>query len=206
MKKFVLIFAVALFSNSLWSKTQGQPKSEQKGSEGRIEKGHDENHDHKNETKESANDHDDHGAESDGHSHAEEKAGHDHGSEGHADEESGNVGPDKGILEASEEKGFKLSPQAVKNFELKTQKLSGSGPWTVPHSAKLLSGEEMNIYRQRDGYFKRIDFNAIKRTPQQLTLSSKDLRSGDEVVVNGIGFLRIAELTAFGGAPEGHSH
>ena len=92
------------------------------------------------------------------------------------------------------------------NFEIKTQKLTGNGPWTLPSSARFQSGEETNIFRLRNGFFKRVDFTQGKRDAQQFVASSKELKDGDEVVVAGVGYLRIAEVTAFGGAPEGHSH
>lgn len=141
------------------------------------------------------------------HAHGANEKGHDEGEHGHEEAEEGsNVGPDKGILEANEEEGIKLSPEALKNFEIKTTRLAGLGPWTLPSSARLLSGEESNLYRLRNGSFKRIDFILVKKTPEQIIVNSNELKPGDEVVTGGIGFLRIAELTAFGGAPEGHSH
>ena len=159
-------------------------------------KGHeresDENHEH-------GHDHDeDGGGKGD---HAED---HEHG-EGE-EEESPSVGPDKGIVEASEDRGIKLSPEALKNFELKMTKLSGSSPWKLPLSARLLAGEEVNLYRHRDGFFKRIDFTAVASTSSEVTVRSSELNSGDEIVIGGIGFLRIAELAAFGGVAHGHSH
>jgi len=124
----------------------------------------------------------------------------------HKEEGGSSVGPGKGITEASEDKGIRLSPEALKNFEIKTQALTGPGPWTVPASSRLLALEESNLYRLRGGYFKRIDFVLLKSNESKITVSSKEFQPGDEVVTGGIGFLRIAELTAFGGAPEGHSH
>lgn len=134
----------------------------------------------------------------------ESEESHGHGAE--EKEESTSVGPEKGILEASEAQGVKLSPEALRNFELKTQKLAGNGPWTFPISARFQSGEEVNLYRLRNGFFKRIDFVQNSRTSQQLVATSKELRAGDEVVIAGLGYLRIAEVTAFGGNSEGHSH
>lgn len=155
---------------------------------------------HKNEEKDKGHDKHDN---SHGDDHDDE---HGQKAAGHEEEDASNVGPDKGITEANEDKGVKLSPEALKNFEIKTQTLSGAGPWTVPASARLLALEESNLYRLRDGYFKRIDFVLIKSNASQMTVRSEELQPGDEVVTGGIGFLRIAELTAFGGAPEGHSH
>ncbi|MGE4108233.1 MAG: hypothetical protein AB7F66_13545 [Bacteriovoracia bacterium] len=121
-------------------------------------------------------------------------------------EEGGSIGPDKGIVEASESKGFKLSPEALKNFDLKTQKLNGDGPWTISKSAIVHSGEETNLFRVRSGFFKRIDFQVVKKADASLTVDSDDLREGDEIVLAGTGFLRVSELAAFGGVAHGHSH
>ena len=170
-------------------------------------------HKHKEEESENHEEHDEH---KDGDDHKDHKGHEDHGKEeehgsekghGHEEEEgSSSVGPEKGILEASDNDGIKLSPEALKNFEIKTQKISGTGPWTIPNSARLHSKEETNLYRLRNGFFKRIDFMQSKKDEKQFIANSKDLKNGDEVVVHGVGFLRIAEVTAFGGAPEGHSH
>lgn len=123
-------------------------------------------------------------------------SGGDHGETG------ASIGPDKGILEASEKKGIKLSPEALKNFEIKTLKLTGDGPWSIPKSAILYSGEEINLFRLRDGFFKRIDFQTLNNGQ----VDSDDMRENDEIVISGLGFLRTAELAAFGGVEHGHSH
>nr|WP_295903301.1 hypothetical protein [uncultured Bdellovibrio sp.] len=138
---------------------------------------------------------------SEGHDHEES---HEHG--GDESEENASVGPDKGITSFDEHDGFKLSPEALKNFELKTVALKGAVSWEVPASAVLYSGEEVNLYRVREGFYKRIDFDTISKNGSQVKIKSKDLQAGDEVVVQGVGFLRTAEIVASGGAPEGHSH
>lgn len=106
----------------------------------------------------------------------------------------------------SERNGFKLSPEALKNFELKTHKLLGDGPWSIPKSARLYSSEEVNLFRLRSGFFKRIDFQIIRLTQTEIVVDSDDMREGDEIVLSGLGFLRIAELAATGGVSHGHSH
>ena len=138
----------------------------------------------------------------DEHDHVEEKHEHEHD---HA-EENASVGPDKGITEVSAAEGLRLSKEAIGNFGLKTQRLEKAAPWTVPASAVLFSGEEVNLYRLRNGFYKRIDFVTDKKTVQSYTVHSKDLQAGDEIVTAGIGFLRTAEIVSTGGAPEGHSH
>jgi hypothetical protein len=168
-------------------------------SEGEEDHGHEEEgHEHKK--GEHAEEGHSHG-EGEEHSHDEE--GHEHGEE---EEEGAKVGPDKGITEANEKEGFKLSPEALKNFDLSFLKLSGKGAWSVPASAVVHSGEEVNLFRRRNGFFKRIDFKQSSKTPSNLLVDSPELREGDEIVTSGLGFLRIAELAATGGIGHGHSH
>lgn len=139
--------------------------------------------------------------------HADEKAeghAHEEGEEGHKDGNN-QVGPTKGILEAEKGKGFKLSPEAEKKFEIQKIKV-GAGLILVPKNAIVTSGEEINIFRLRGGFYSRIDFIEVSRSASSITIKSKDLMVGDEIVIKGIGFLRMTEIAAFDGAPAGHSH
>lgn len=141
--------------------------------------------------------------------HGEDEATHAHGEdeedEEHEEEASSKVGPEKGVTEASEKKGIKLSPEAIKNFGLKAQKAS-AGNFSLPKAAIVMTGEEKNIYRLRSGFYKRIDFDLVQKNGDQWTIKSKNLQAGDEVVVEGVGFLRIAEVAAFDKSEAGHSH
>ncbi len=151
------------------------------------------------ENHEAHNDHDenkDHEDHNDDHKH--EISGEDH-------ESNPQVGPDKGILEASESEGIKLSPEAEKNFQISRIKVFDK-VMKVPKQAVLKALAERNIYRFRSGFYKRIDFVEINRTTNEITIQSKNLKPGDEIVIQGLGYLRTAEIAAFGGAPEGHSH
>ena len=147
----------------------------------------------------------DHEAE---HKHSdEEPKDHGHGDEhAHGEEENPQVGPNKGILAASEDEGIKLSPEAEKNFEIKKLKVTNGVTFEIPKDAVVTAGLEVNLYRYRAGFYKRIDFDQLSRSGNKISIRSKDLKSGDEIAISGLGFLRIAEIAAFGGAPEGHSH
>jgi len=171
-------------------------------------KDHSEHEEH-NSTKESPvvhedhEDHEDHGDETD-------SANHDsHDSKGeHKDhaEENTQVGPDKGITEASEKDGIKISQAAERNFDIERIKVHSSGPILISKKAIVTSGDEVNLYRFRNGYYKRIDFSIANKVGDQISVTSKELKAGDEIVIRGMGYLRVAEIAAFGGAPEGHSH
>lgn len=118
--------------------------------------------------------------------------GHEHGGEHHEQE--------------SEQKGFQISPEAAKNFELTFLKVGSGGQVEIPSSAIVTAGTEVNVYRRRDGFFSRIDFEKLGQTAKTTKLRSAELKPGDEIAVTGTGFLRLTEIAAFGGAPTGHSH
>lgn len=104
------------------------------------------------------------------------------------------------------EEDFQISTQAEKNFEIKRQSVGSNPLQEVPKSALVTTGTEVNLYRYRNNHYKRIDFEIVRKTEKILLIKSKDLKAGDEIVIHGTGLLRIAEIAAFGGAPEGHSH
>lgn len=122
------------------------------------------------------------------------------------EEENSQVGPGKGIVSASKDEGIQISPQVEKNFEIQRVKVPNQIQIDLPKSAVVTAGTEVNLYRYREDHYKRIDFDLIAKSNGEVTVKSKDLKVGDEVVVQGAGLLRIAEIAAFGGAPEGHSH
>jgi hypothetical protein len=138
-------------------------------------------------------------AHADEHEHEHEQA--------HEEEHEQNpaVGADKGLVEVSHENGFRLSPEALKRFKIQTLAVGSAATLTVPRTAIFTGLEERNLFRLRDGYFKRIDFKTVSRSGASVTVSSPDLKAGDQLVTNGLGFLRIAELAATGGAMK-HSH
>ncbi|MCC7406051.1 MAG: hypothetical protein IT288_16780 [Bdellovibrionales bacterium] len=197
MKRLLMIVAVFAYLAAFAVNAQ---KNEHKHEKETAHADHDEH-------KEDGHKHDEHEKE-DEHSGADEhEESHEHGkSDEHGEhEESAQVGPDKGILEASESDGFKLSPEAEKNFELSRVKVS-SESIELPKSAIVTAVAEINVFRYRNGFYKRVDFSEVNRSQDKVRIRSKDIRPGDEIVIQGLGFLRIAEIAAFGGAPEGHSH
>lgn len=147
----------------------------------------------------------DHGSEAKPHAEEGHEDSDNHSDGDRAEEESSQAGPEKGILAASAGSGIQLSPEAEKNFEIRKMKVT-TGTIEIPKSAVVTAGLEVNVFRFREGYYKRIDFVQLKKSAKTITLQSGDLKVGDEVALTGLGFLRTAEIAAFGGAPEGHSH
>ncbi len=157
--------------------------------------GHD--NDHKDEHKsEHGNNHkDEHTADKNKEEHADHDD--DHGvKHGDKHEEHGKE---------SNEDGFKLNNSAIKTFEIKIVKIA-SPQIKISKDAIYKGLNEVNVYRFRDGLFKRIDFKTLSQDKSDYLISSPDLKSGDGIVINGIGFLRMAEIAASGGLSDSHSH
>lgn len=122
-----------------------------------------------------------------------------------AEEASPGVGPNKAITEADHEKGFKLSPEATKTLAIKsapaTHLTSGGG--IVPKSALAFFQGEVGVYRLRDGWYKLVE---VTLTPKTSSIKTNEFKANDQIVVEGVPLLRIADLDASGGNEEGHGH
>lgn len=195
LKKLFVVFTLAMntqFSVSLAEDKHDDHKdhAEEKGEHSSDHKSEEDDHheDHKDDEKDE---------------HADHKEDGSHGEESEA---NAQVGANKGIVEADKEKGFKLSVEAEKNFDIKKIKVQSSLSVELPLSAIATSTVEVNVYRFRDGFYKRIDFNQISKNQGRISIKSPDLKQGDEIAISGLGFLRVSEIAAFDGAPEGHAH
>ncbi len=158
-----------------------------------------EDHEHK-EGEESHADHEDHEEHDD---HGEEGEGHAHGDE---EEEEGSsvVGPDKGILEKGKE-GFKLAPEAMKTFELKTEDIRAKVTEIIRPALVEIKNDKF-IYRLRDGWIKKVSVKVLKKDNLKVTVDISQFKDGDQIIINGVGFVRTAELVAEEGVAHGHSH
>ncbi len=183
--KNIYILVLVIFAMNLGRASDNhtnESDSHQHGEKENFNKGKKEEHKHAE--GESHEEVDDHGEE-DGHNHAE--------NEKQKEEEEGGqlVGPEKGVIERGP-LGFKLSPEAQKNFEIEiitfnpTLNSKSSQPWLV----KIKDGKY--AYRTHDGWIKRVKIEQLK--------------SGDQVVSKGTGYIRGAELVLEQGASHGHSH
>jgi hypothetical protein len=101
--------------------------------------------------------------------------------------------------------GFSLNEKSIKTFDLKFIKYIGPNT-IIPQTAIYKGLNEVNLYRKRNGLFKRIDFKTLKIDKNSISVSSSDLIQGDQIVVAGVGFLRMAEIAASGGLSDSHSH
>lgn len=113
----------------------------------------------------------------------------------------------KGVLEYSEEKGFKPSEQAITRFKISTVKLQKSDTVQVPLSALVYALGDVSVFRKRDGYYKRINVALKSKDSKSASVHSEELKVSDEVTVRGADYLRVIEMD-FSDAEkeEGHHH
>lgn len=100
------------------------------------------------------------------------------------------------------EKGFAISPEAMKTFQVQNLILKGSEPWSIPASALVLSRQEKIIYLFKNGFFQKIPVNIIGRFKSTATIESPDLKNGMEIAVMGVEFLRITDVALSTQIPE----
>lgn len=190
MKKIILV--LSLFSATLWGSLAFTS----------------DDHDHSNEKETSQSDHKDEHGHEDEHAHEEghsDDHGDEHGDEhGHEEESGSSVGPDKGITEKAEA-GFKLSPEAVKTMGIQTQEFSG-GSLLVPVETIVSIKTEKTVFRLRGGWYKRVKIEVASKSAHGIVIKSTSFRDGDQIVLLGAGFLRIAEIFAEEGASHSHAH
>lgn len=205
---FLILAVIVSFSLGLQSEARANEVSTQKSKQKQTKEDHSNKKETEHDDHGEAGDHDDHnkGQKTEQADHKDHEEHDEHGEEGEQGEENVQVGPNKGIVEASKENGFKLSAEAEKNFSIQRVKVLNLKAIQVPREAVVSSGIEVNLFRIRAGYYKRIDFVKVSVVDNKLTIRSNDLMIGDEIAVSGLGFLRISEIAAFDGAPSGHSH
>jgi cobalamin biosynthesis protein CobT len=173
---------------------------------GTEEKGHKhqegEDSDHKDEenhgeAKEGSkkDEHDDHG-EGEESDHAEHKETEEHEEGGAA------VGPDKGILEKGP-LGIKLSPEAVKTFELKFSPVT-STDFELPREALVEIRDGQYVYLINDNWISRVKAEVLAKTATHFKVRVSAFKAPSQVIIQGVGFVRGAELIAAEGAT--HSH
>ena len=141
--------------------------------------------------------------------HEKKKASHDDhkGHDDHGDE--GKFGKGKAIIEVKEEgKHFKLSEEAIKTLKIDTVRLDPptKGLFEVPSNAIIDFQDKTGVYRKKGQWIEIVIVKVVKRGKYGTLIESKDLAQNDQIVVNGVGLLRVAHLEASGEGGQGHVH
>ncbi len=117
------------------------------------------------------------------------------------------IGPNKGVTQVTPDKSFKLSPEAMKSFGIKSISVAG-GAIPLPKEAIVHTLKNSQIFRIRDGFLKAVSFKTQSKSDRIWTILSGELQPKDEVVTGGVGFLRIiaSQLGEVEAEEEEHGH
>lgn len=171
-------------------------------------------HNHKKKKSHSEDEHKNEGHKHDNEDGDEEEHGHDHGDKAsHKEDEHGHghggggkaVGEGKAIVEISEEKGFKLSKEAIKTLELKLLNVD-SDEFLIEKTTLVTSKKLKGVYRFRGGFFKLLPVELKKEVNGKYLVKVKGVDFGDQIVINGVGLLRVADVYSTDKAEYSHSH
>lgn len=170
--------------------------SDKKGNPKLSHDHHEKDHDHREKKHEHNNEKNESSGKINKHDHD-----HDHGHE----EGGGKIGKGKAINEVDEIKGFSLSIEAIKTLKLKFKKIR-KRTFFIEKSTLVSSKQFKGIYRLRGGFFKFISVVILKSTKKGFIISSRELGKEDQVVVSGVGLLRVADVFSTDESEYGHSH
>lgn len=196
MKNIKIIFLTLFLINNLAFAEDGHDHSSHSGHDHSKQEKHDDHEDHKEDDHSKHDNIDEHK----GHDHAKEDdhKGHDHGA-------SKAIGKGKAIEVVDEKKGFKLSKEAIKTLKIKLQNVDGD-EFEISKSTLVSSKSIKGVYRFRAGFFKLLSAKILKETKTGYKVKVAGVEFGDQVVINGVGLLRVTDVYSTDKSEYGHSH
>ena len=105
--------------------------------------------------------------------------------------------PQKAVLEASSEKGLRLSEKAIQTLELASSPSGSRSVHSVLNDSLVHFQDQVGVYRLRDGWYKLVAVKVLEWGAARTSVASDALRPGDQVVTHGTALLRVAEMAAF---------
>ncbi len=185
-----VIFSIVLLNLSFSSPAQQGQKDHDGHNHQKDEKSHDDHNKH-----DDLKDHDKH----DDHKESEGHSDHDAHGGGKA------IGKGKAVEEVDEVKGFKLSKEAIKTLELKLLTVDGD-EFLIDKATLVTSNNTKGIYRFRAGFFKLLPVDLKKEEAGKYLVKVKGVDFGDQIVINGMGLLRVADVYSTDSSEYSHAH
>lgn len=196
MKNIKIIFVTLFLLNNLVFAEDGDDHSSHSGDDHSKQEKHDDHEGHKRHDHSKHDNIDEHK----GHDHEkkDDHEGHDHGA-------SKAIGKGKAIEVVDEKKGFKLSKEAIKTLKLKLQNVDGD-EFEISKSTLVSSKSIKGVYRFRAGFFKLLTAKILKETKTGYKVKVAGVDFGDQIVINGVGLLRVTDVYSTDKSEYGHSH
>lgn len=148
------------------------------------------------------------------HENTKDKEEHGEHEDEHSDEhdeiDGEKFGPDKAILEVKNQgQLFKLSITAEQVMEIKSLAVVATekdGYFKVPQSSIVEYQDKVGVYRQQKQWYELLNVTITQANNNEVLIFSEALKTSDQVVVSGLGLLRVAHLEASGQGGKGHAH
>jgi hypothetical protein len=105
----------------------------------------------------------------------------------------------KAVLEANVESGFRLSEKATASIQLKFQAATPGQSQLIPRMALVHYQDQIGIYRLRNGFYKLLPIRIASQNQNKVSIEFADLKTGDQIVTEGVALLRVTDMDAFGG-------
>lgn len=123
----------------------------------------------------------------------------------HSHEKEQKQKDDHGHDEKEKEEAIELSPEAVKNFGIKVEKIvSKAQKAEIPLSAIVDSKDKKQIFIFHAGKYEVRDVKIIKRSPTSVTVDS--FGESEDVVTSGVNYLKVVEMSHGEEGGGGHGH
>lgn len=187
----IISMTIFLIINLAYAEGDHDHSSHKGHDHSKQEEKHGDHDDHKGHNHSKHDDHDDHSKHSD-------HEGHDHGA-------SKAIGKGKAIEVVDEKKGFKLSKEAIKTLKLKLQNVNGD-EFEISKSTLVSSKSIKGVYRFRAGFFKLLSAKILKESKSGYKVKVAGVEFGDQIVINGVGLLRVTDVYSTDKSEYGHSH
>ena len=187
----IITMTIFLITNLALAEGDHDHSSHKGHDHSKQEEKHDDLDDHKGHNHSKHDDHDDHTKHSD-------HKGHNHGA-------SKAIGKGKAIEIVDEKKGFKLSKEAIKTLKLRLQNVDGD-EFEIGRPTLVSSKSIKGVYRFRAGFFKLLSAKILKETKTGYKVKVAGVEFGDQIVINGVGLLRVTDIYSTDKSEYGHSH
>lgn len=107
--------------------------------------------------------------------------------------------------EESEKEAVTLTPEAQKNFGIKTAKITPKNNQAeIPISALITSEDKKQIFIFHDGKYEIRDVTVIRKNASTITLSN--FTEAEDVVISGVNYLKVVEMSHGEEGGGGHGH
>lgn len=123
------------------------------------------------------------------------------------DDEDGHEEHEGDAHKENKDEDIVLSEEAIKNFGIKTIKFEQTKKeMELPLSALVTSKDKTQIFFKHEGKFEVKEVKVSKRNEKTFFVGNFSIPTSAEIVISGVNFLKVVELSHGEDGSQGHSH